>query len=97
MPIVWTRHRAISQPLCLTIHGKFGCLWLIAAVWYAPAIWDFLVRAWLCTSQCARSTAPMEAELCFGACCKMVPCSRLSLTFSAKLVMAGSPSVLKRP
>jgi hypothetical protein len=37
----------------------------------------------------------MESDLCFGAYCKMAPCSRLSLAFSAKLGMAGSPSVLK--
>ena len=54
-----------------------------------------MVRVWLCTSQRARSTTPIEAELCLGACCKMMPCSRLSQTFSAKLVMDASPSGLR--
>ncbi len=41
----------MSQLLCLTIHGKMGCVWLIAAVWYAAAIREFLVRVWLWISQ----------------------------------------------
>ena len=48
----------MSQLPCLTIQGRRACVWPISAIWYVPATWDFMVRVWLCISQCARSTTP---------------------------------------